>query len=56
LVTASEEGRVLEVSSEGELLWEFNLIFDEDRNGIINKAMVLPESYFDAGVLDCENN
>ncbi len=56
LVTVSEEGRVLEVSSKGELLWEFNLIFDDDRNGIINKAMILTESYFDAGALDCGNN
>ena len=56
LITSSQEGRVIEVSPDGDLLWEYNLIFDRDRNGLVNKAIILPESYFDDGVLDCRGH
>lgn len=55
LITESERGRVLEVDRDGGLVWEFNNIYDETRNGIVTRAMVLPPDYFEAGALKCEH-
>jgi outer membrane protein assembly factor BamB len=54
LITESEKGHVFEVDKSGELVWEYNNIYDEARNGIVTRAMVLPEDFFEAGALRCE--
>jgi len=53
LITESEQGHVFEVDRNGELVWEYNNIYDESRNGIVTRAMVLPEDFFEAGALQC---
>ena len=53
LIVEPEGGRVLEVAPEGTILWEFHNIFDETRNGVLNKASLLAEDFFQAGALDC---
>jgi hypothetical protein len=54
LLTESEAGHVLEVDRTGELVWEFNNIYDETRNGVVTRAMVLPADFFEPGALRCE--
>lgn len=51
LITDSDHGRVLEVDSKGNLVWEYNNIWDNGRNGVINKAMRLPNDFFRPDVL-----
>lgn len=51
LVTDSEHGRAFELSPRGELVWEFHNIYDEERNGVINKADRLPLNFFTPDVL-----
>jgi Arylsulfotransferase (ASST) len=53
LITEAEKGHVFEVDKAGELVWEYNNIYDETRNGIVTRAMVLPEDFFQAGALQC---
>lgn len=53
LVTPANSGRVLEVSPQGELAWEFQNVFDERRNGVVSMAMLVPEDFFLPGVLSC---
>lgn len=55
LITESEKGRVLEFDAGGDLVWEFNNIFDQTRNGIVTRAMVLPQDFFEPGALECEH-
>jgi hypothetical protein len=42
LVTASDEGRVLETSKDGRLLWEYVIVVDEGRAGRVTGAVLLP--------------
>lgn len=51
LIADSEHGRVLEVDSKGNLVWEYHNIWDEERNGVINNAMRLPHDFFHADAL-----
>jgi hypothetical protein len=55
LITESEKGRVMEIDSSGELVWEYNNLYDETRNGIVTRAMVLSPDFFVPGALDCES-
>ena len=53
LLTASRSGRVLELSPDGELLWEFANLFDETRNGLVSMTMVVPDDFFLPDALNC---
>ncbi|HSK41344.1 MAG TPA: arylsulfotransferase family protein [Arenibaculum sp.] len=51
LVTEPQGGRAFEVDAGGNLVWEYRNTFDDDRNLLINKAMVLPTGFFEAGAI-----
>ena len=53
LITEPQRGRVFEIDADGKLVWEYNNIYDETRNGVLNKAILLPEDFFEQGALDC---
>lgn len=44
LINTSGEGRVIEVTPEGHLAWEYHNRIEKGRNGRITAAMVLPEA------------
>jgi len=47
LITSFTEGRVFEVTPEGEIVWQFINRYDEDRVLMIGNAIRYDESYFD---------
>lgn len=51
LVTEPQGGRAFEVDGQGDIVWEYRNTFDDDRNLLISKAMVLPTDFFEAGAL-----
>ena len=53
LLTAANSGRVLEVSPDGNLVWEFQNVFDERRNGVVSMAVLVPEDFFLPSALSC---
>ena len=53
LLTPANSGRVLEVSPQGKLVWEYQNVFDETRNGVVSMAMLVPEDFFAPGALTC---
>ena len=55
LITETERGRVFEVDRDGRVVWEYNNIYDDTRNGVVSKAMVLPQDFFAEAALQCGN-
>lgn len=53
LIVESEAGRVLETAPDGAVVWIYNNIFDETRNGLINEAFVLNYSFFEESLPNC---
>ena len=53
LITESEHGRVFLVDAAGELVFEYNNLYDETYNGVLSAAFYLPPDYFEEGALDC---
>jgi len=53
LVTETEKGRVIEATRDGTVVWEFQNIFDETRNGFVTDARYISEDFFRPGALDC---
>jgi hypothetical protein len=53
LLTESEKGRIIEVDGNGDVVWEYNAIYDRDRNGLVSEALLLPVDYFAPAALDC---
>lgn len=47
LITSPMQGRVLEVTSEGETVFEFLNYYNGDQNMVISKAIWLPTDFFD---------
>lgn len=47
MVSETERGRAFEVGPDGEIVWQFENVFDETRNGLINYATAIPADYFD---------
>ncbi len=47
LVTSAHQGRVLEVTSQGETVFEFLNTYDDEQNLILSEAIWLPMDYFD---------
>jgi hypothetical protein len=47
LVVSPAEGRVIEVSAEGERLLEINNVINERFNGHVENGVWLPADYFD---------
>ena len=54
LIVESERGRVFEVTGDGQIVWEFHNVYDEDSNGVVNLAVGLDEDYFEPGAPSCE--
>ena len=54
LITESEAGEVFEVDAGGDLVWQYQNIFDESRNGLINDAIQLPLDFFEPNALRCQ--
>ena len=57
LVTSSREGRLLELTADGELVWEYQNRIDGGRNGLLTQGQVLPpqmdRAFFDAARAEC---
>ncbi|MDZ5696214.1 arylsulfotransferase family protein [Chelativorans sp. M5D2P16] len=53
LLTEAEGGRVLEVSPEGEMVWERHMVWDAEQNLIITEARHVPADFFENGVPNC---
>lgn len=53
LIAESEKGRVIEVDGSGEVVWVYENVYDGERNGLINDALVLADDFFEAGALEC---
>jgi hypothetical protein len=53
LITETEKGRVFMVNKKGDLIFEYNNVYDDKRNGVLGKATYLPKGYFNKGALDC---
>ncbi len=60
LITSSKEGRVMELTPDGKLVWEYNNITENGHNGLISSADVLPENmntgFFRDLAEDCPKN
>jgi len=54
LVTEAERGRAFEVDRRGKVVWDYHNVYDDTRNGVLNKAMLLPVDYFEPGALACK--
>jgi hypothetical protein len=53
IIAESEKGRVIEVNRTGEIVWAYENVYDRDRNGLINDAVVLADDFFEEGALSC---
>jgi Arylsulfotransferase (ASST) len=53
LITEAEGGRVLEVDAGGHVVWQYQNVFDDTRNGVIGNAIQLPLDFFERGALVC---
>ena len=53
LLTPANSGLAMEVSAEGALVWKYQNVFDEKRNGVVSMAMLVPNDFFAAGALTC---
>ena len=53
MIAETERGRAIEVAADGEIVWQYDNVFDAARNGLVNEALVLPENYFVADALSC---
>jgi hypothetical protein len=53
MITESERGRVIEVTPDGRIVWQYENIYDAEWNGLVNDALVLPLDFFDEGALTC---
>lgn len=50
LVTEPQGGRAFEVDRAGNVVWEYRNAFDDGRNLLLNRAMVLPRDFFEPDV------
>jgi hypothetical protein len=55
LLTEAEGGRVLEVSPQGELVWDKPMVWDEENNLITTEARFVPKDFFTNGVPSCSS-
>ncbi|QEM80752.1 arylsulfotransferase family protein [Halomonas binhaiensis] len=55
LLTEAEGGRVLEVSPQGELIWDKPMVWDEKNNLITTEARFVPKDFFTNGVPSCNS-
>jgi hypothetical protein len=53
LLTPANSGRTLEVTADGQLVWEFQNVFDERRNGVVSMAILVAEDFFSPDALTC---
>ena len=53
LITEPQSGRVFEVDRSGDLVWEYQNRYDEDRNLLVSKSIWLPQDFFNWGTPTC---
>ena len=53
LAVPSEQGRVLQLSPRGEIVWAYLNRFDEDRVGVVRNAYLYPADYFQVDDWSC---
>ena len=53
LITEAERGRAFIVDPAGRLRWEYNNIYDTDRNGVLTGVEQLPRDFFQPDALNC---
>lgn len=54
LITESEGGRILEVTEQGEVVWELINRYDDERVAVLTQATRYPPSYFEVEDWACE--
>ena len=53
LITIHEEGRIIEVTPSGEIVWQFINRYDEDRIAYVYDGIRYPRSYFQEDAFSC---
>ena len=53
LIVSTEQGRVLQVNSQGRIVWAYLNRYDEDRVGLVRNAHVYPAGYFQVDDWSC---
>ena len=53
LAVPSEQGRVLQLSPQGRIVWAYLNRYDEDRVGVVRNAWVYPAGYFQVDDWSC---
>lgn len=53
LLTNANSGNVLEVTPDGDLVWDYQNVFDDKRNGVVSMATLVPEDFFAPDALTC---
>lgn len=53
LLTEAEGGRVLEITPQGELVWERHMVWDEEHNLVATEAQFVPSDFFTNGPPRC---
>ncbi|WP_155829149.1 arylsulfotransferase family protein [Halomonas huangheensis] len=56
LLTEAEGGRVLDVSGDGEVLWQRHMKWDAENNLIITEARFVPDDFFDKELPRCSSS
>jgi len=54
-IAESQAGRAFEVTRNGEVVWEYQNRFDEDRNLLVSDAILLPPDFFAPDALQCSD-
>ncbi|HEX2478733.1 MAG TPA: arylsulfotransferase family protein [Geminicoccaceae bacterium] len=53
IIVSPDEGRVLETTRAGELVFEFNNVYNDNFNGHVENALWLPEDFFLSSFRSC---
>lgn len=55
LITEFDAGRVFEINSDKNIVWEYVNQHDEKYVGEVSNAMIYPANYFQRNLIDCRN-
>ena len=56
LITEPQDGRAFEVKGDSQIVWEYQNIYDEQNNAVINKATWVADNFFERELPDCASN
>jgi len=56
LITEPKGGRAFEVNGDSQIVWEYQNIYDEQNNAMMNKATWVADDFFERELPDCASN